>query len=869
MNANIFVLLIVGAASFANGLEVTTLDADGMGCGSLADIAITVDSSRSIDSKQWIQQTDFLKKFVSGLHASPNGVNYAISLFAQNAKKMLGLTGDSTAINKLDLSSKARTVGDATYMDEGFDMCGETLVSSRAGAAKFCVMLTDGDPTSSYLAEQAAIKLKASKVTIIMILIGSGVSVDAVKNFVSVPAITVADFNALDKALTTVSAAVAKTVCATAPAAPTTTIVVPKVSATTPAVIPVVQPAVIPAVVTPPVAVTPPAVTPAGSCGSMADVAIVVDSSGSILPSQWTQQMSFLKQLIQGLNVAPDAINYAVGIWAQTSKKLLPLTGDKTAVTKLDLSAKARTVGDSTYMDEGFDMAGEFLAASTRRQAAADGHGTPPARFCVMLTDGSPTSRGLADTAAKKLKAQGVTVIMILIGSGISVADVTNYVSAPTMAIKVSDFNALDKAIGQITADIAKHVCSQTTASAPIVATSAPRVVSVPIPPVAPAVIPVTPPAVIPVTPPAVIPAVVTPPAVQPASGCGSMADIALVIDSSGSISPGAWAQQMDFLKKFVAGLNIAPDAVNYALGIWAQTSKKLFELTGDQSAVTKLDLSQKARNKWLVGDTTYMDEGFDMAGEFLAASTRKTAPKFCVMLTDGSPTSRNLAASASKKLKAQGVTVIMILIGSGVTVADVKDYVSVPAILVSDFNALDKSLASVSAEIAKHICSSPVVATSAPRVVSVPVPPVAPAVIPVTPPAVIPVTPPAVIPAVVTPAETPPGCGSLADVAIVVDSSGSILPVMWVQQMDFLRKFIGAMNVGPDAINYALGVWATPIRSCSSSPPTRLPSPSSTFRRGRATTGSSVTQRTWMKASIWPSSSLLRPSARPPRSSA
>jgi hypothetical protein len=247
--------------------------------------------------------------------------------------------------------------------------------------------------------------------------------------------------------------------------------------------------------------------------------------------------MSFLKQLIQGLNVAPDAINYAVGFWAQTSKKLLPLTGDKTAVTKLDLSAKARTVGDSTYMDEGFDMAGEFLAASTRRQAAADGHGTPPARFCVMLTDGSPTSRGLADTAAKKLKAQGVTVIVILIGSGISVADVANYVSAPAMAIKVSDFNALDKAIGQITADIAKHVCSQTTAVAPVVATSAPRVVSVPIPPVAPAVIPVTPPAVIPVTPPAVIPvtppavipAVVTPPAVQPASGCGSMADIALV----------------------------------------------------------------------------------------------------------------------------------------------------------------------------------------------------------------------------------------------------------------------------------------------------------------------------------------------------
>ncbi len=159
----------------------------------------------------------------------------------------------------------------------------------------------------------------------------------------------------------------------------------------------------------------------------------------------------------------------------------------------------------------------------------------------------------------------------------------------------------------------------------------------------------------------------------------------------------------MSFLTRLIQGLNVAPNAINYAVGLWAQTAKKLLPLTGDKSAVTKLDLSAKART---VGGSTNMDEGFKMAGELLAASTRKMAPKFCVMLTDGMPTSKTLAASASTKLKGQGVTVMMILIGGSVSVADVKDYVSVPAILVTHFSALNQSLASISAETAKQICS-------------------------------------------------------------------------------------------------------------------------------------------------------------------
>jgi hypothetical protein len=188
----------------------------------------------------------------------------------------------------------------------------------------------------------------------------------------------------------------------------------------------------------------------------VADVAIVVDSSGSILATQWTELISFLTRLIQGLNVAPDAINYAVGLWAQTAKKLLPLTGDKSAVTKLDLSAQARTVGSSTNMDQGFMMAGELLAASTRKKAP---------KFCVMLTDGMPTNRTLAASASTKLKGQGVTVMMILIGGSVSVADVRDYVSVPS--ILVSHFSALNQSLASISAVTAKQICSLTPTKLP------------------------------------------------------------------------------------------------------------------------------------------------------------------------------------------------------------------------------------------------------------------------------------------------------------------------------------------------------------------------------------------------------------------
>ncbi|KAJ7381074.1 structural constituent of cuticle [Desmophyllum pertusum] len=56
--------------------------------------------------------------------------------------------------------------------------------------------------------------------------------------------------------------------------------------------------------------------------------------------------------------------------------------------------------------------------------------------------------------------------------------------------------------------------------------------------------------------------------------------------------------------------------------------------------------------------------------------------------------------------------------------------------------------------------------------------------------------------------------CKAVADVAFIVDSSGSIGRRNWVKMLQFLKDMVKAFNVGPDKTHIAVVAYSTGLNS-------------------------------------------------------
>ena len=56
--------------------------------------------------------------------------------------------------------------------------------------------------------------------------------------------------------------------------------------------------------------------------------------------------------------------------------------------------------------------------------------------------------------------------------------------------------------------------------------------------------------------------------------------------------------------------------------------------------------------------------------------------------------------------------------------------------------------------------------------------------------------------------------CNAVADVAFIVDSSGSIGRLNWRKMLQFLNEMVGEFNVGPDKTHIAVVAYSTRART-------------------------------------------------------
>ncbi|XP_012938709.1 uncharacterized protein LOC101849054 [Aplysia californica] len=645
-------------------------------CTPLADIILVMDSSGSInsgDSGNYDRQLDFAATLTKNFDLGPDDVRFGGVIFSDTTEKLFDLKDYSDHKNLSKAITGARYIQSTTKTDLALNLVDngmfDTVNGGRDNAQKIVIVMTDGQSDDMQKTKAAAEKLKKKGVTIIAIGIAHANTHD-LENIASGSenVVQVSDFHALDK----IEHVVTNRTC----------------EAPTP----------------------PPRV-----CTPLADIILVMDSSGSINmgdSGNYDRQLDFAANLTKNFDLGPDDVRFGGVIFSDIAEKLFDLKeySDHNSLSKAIKAA--RYIRSTTRTDLALNMVknGMFDTAHGGRDNAQ--------KIVIVMTDGQSDNMLITKEAAQKLKDAGVTIIAIGIAHA-NALDLENIASGSENVIQVSDFHALDRI---------EHVVANRTCEAP------------------------------------------TP----PPRACTPLADIILVMDSSGSINnddSGNYDRQLDFAANLTKNFDLGPDDVRFGGVIFSDTTEKLFDLK-DYSDHNSLSKAIKAAR--YIKRTTRTDLALNLVNNGMfdtAHGGRDNAQKIVIVMTDGQSDNMQSTKDAAQKLKDAGVTIIAI----GIAGANAQELENIASgsenvIQVSDFHALDK----IEQVVANRTCEE-----------------------------------------LARPSLPPPKCTPLADIILVMDSSGSINyadPGNYDQQLDFAANLTQNFDLGPNDVRFGAVIFAGDI---------------------------------------------------------
>lgn len=383
-----------------------------------------VDGSQSIDESQWADQRNFVRSLVNSVAVSPDLVNVGIVIFADRAKSVTELTSNKfTVLGSIDsgFDRSKPFLGLQTYVDTGVDVASSWLLQGRAGATKLIVVLTDGEPSNAAYAKASFERATGTGIIVMAVLVGSSAA-PAVASWTSVPPIPIDSFAALNTAVSQV----ANKLCGST--------------------------------------LRPPApfasdVAKIATCGAIADVSFVLEANADVDQWEWLQQGSFVKELINVLPVAADALNVGVISYAKTANVLSPLERSKAALLSKSWADRG-ILGAGWRIDTGVQAA----------QAQLQGGRANARKVVIVLAHHEPSDFGLADSTFGTLKDTGAEVLFVVVGHGaaaLTKQDVLAWSTIPEVWARNGYDNLSSQGIAETLSAIAKAVCrSPSTPSA-------------------------------------------------------------------------------------------------------------------------------------------------------------------------------------------------------------------------------------------------------------------------------------------------------------------------------------------------------------------------------------------------------------------
>jgi hypothetical protein len=179
------------------------------------------------------------------------------------------------------------------------------------------------------------------------------------------------------------------------------------------------------------------------------DLGFVLDSSGSVGPSNYELQKQFTKDLLGRVNVGPNKTHVGIINYSDLAQVLTSLNTDYA------LDQKLRRVNQAIYYESGTNTALALQQADTvfsysngRRPSE---EGVTPVIF--VITDGKSNNSAATIQAANVLKQKNIVLVSVGVGIGPDLNELYAICTPPASEnyFAMSDYNALDQKLSQFT----------------------------------------------------------------------------------------------------------------------------------------------------------------------------------------------------------------------------------------------------------------------------------------------------------------------------------------------------------------------------------------------------------------------------------
>ncbi|XP_062602572.1 collagen alpha-3(VI) chain-like [Saccostrea cucullata] len=583
-----------------------------------ADFIFLLDSSGSETQRGFNTQLNFISNFTSNFEVGPKKAQFAAVTFSTGVYKNFFLNEHQSQADVLNAISKIAYRDGETYTDLGLNYVRSNVLQENHGArhnvAKYVIVLTDGRSNDNSRTVSAATALhKVPNVTVIAIGIGHGIDrnelniIASDKNHTFVvntfELLHTLDVELVDKTCTL--------------------------------------------------------------CGDYpADIAFLIDSSGSEQGSNFDNERNFVEMVANEFNYGYNDTLIAVSQFATNARTDIYLNQypDKVALMQAISRIHWMNGESNTHMGLTELVRNVFHNKNVHghthnhhgHQTITYGPRAASVKIAIVLTDGRSLEPTLTLNAAKQLHSMGVEVFAIGMGHSVDYNELVQIATDRRHAYRLARTSDLEGIHTKIVEAICKlKVPPPTTTPLPTTTT--------------------------------------TMPTTTVKQACGQKpADIVFLLDASESEKAEGFAQELQFVYNFARKFHIGSDNVQFGAVTFSSEIRNDFYLNTYRNRHDLLNAIQKIA--YMQGGTnTSFGIQFVRENSFKPQNgARANATKIVIVITDGQSADPAATKHEAQLLHRQGVQVYAVGVGSEVDNAELKAISSNGTpILVGDFSLL------------------------------------------------------------------------------------------------------------------------------------------------------------------------------------
>ncbi|XP_067652406.1 collagen alpha-1(XII) chain-like [Haliotis asinina] len=187
------------------------------------------------------------------------------------------------------------------------------------------------------------------------------------------------------------------------------------------------------------------------STSAQADIVFLLDTSGSVGPTNFAEEVSFVSDFVQGFSVGPSAMQFSVVLFSTNVANQFNLNRYN---NRADLVKAIQSV---RYLDGATNTASALTFVRENSFLASNGGRSGATQILIVITDGRSANMNSTASEASLLHQDGVKVISVGVGSGISMEELRAIASDNSLVFTAANFSAL----GIVKNEIQNKTCTE------------------------------------------------------------------------------------------------------------------------------------------------------------------------------------------------------------------------------------------------------------------------------------------------------------------------------------------------------------------------------------------------------------------------